>query len=159
MAGRDATCRYVNDFMYFVLQPDRSGAKGTLLFCSGANISRFLPITKGRHRLGQNPVEKGLQLANLGVRHLALSRGATPKAVGGKDCAGIVPTRELWYTEPLLIENVPGSLPEEILAYCPLRLLKHIIEACMLDVRLPEEPMEPTELQKLIESLCREYGG
>jgi hypothetical protein len=150
--------RYVNDFMYFVFKPHKSGTARTSLYCSGVNISRFLPITKGRHRLGQNPAEKALQLVNLGVRHLVLSSGGAPMTAKGEDCLGIVASKDLWCTEPLLLTDVPESSLVDILNYCPGRLLQHILEACMLDVRVPEEPMKPAECQSFIERLCRDYG-
>lgn len=150
---------YVNDFMYFMFRPAASGTQGASLFCSGVNISRFLPLTKGRHRLGQNPAEKALQLVNLGVRHLVLSRGGTPTTLRGGECAGMAPTKDLWCTEPLLLADIPETLAGEILDYCPGRLLQHILEACMLDVLVPDEPMKAGECQAFLEKLCREYGA
>ncbi|MFA5353428.1 MAG: hypothetical protein WC291_04300 [Thermodesulfovibrionales bacterium] len=34
---------YVNDFLYFVLKPDETRGPGSLIYCSGVNITRFLP--------------------------------------------------------------------------------------------------------------------
>lgn len=150
---------YMNDFLYFVIRPDESRGKGALIYCSGVNIVRFSPITKGRHGIGSNPSLRGLQLVNLGVRALALTRGATPKALRGNDCAGIAPTKDTWYTELLLIENASESFPGEIINYCVINLLKKIFKACMLEVHLPEKLPAPGELQDFLEPLCRKYGG
>lgn len=106
-----------------------------------------------------NPAIRGLQLVNLGVRALALSNGATPKTVRGSECAGITPAVGSWYTEHLLIENAPESLPEEVIMYCVVNLLKKIFKAmCLLEVDLPDKLLEPRELQAFIENLCKTYG-
>ena len=145
--------------MYFVLRPDESGDEGALMYCSGIDISRFLPITKGRHRPMSNPATRGLQLVNLGVRALALANGATPVAIRGNVCTGIVPPKNGWYREHLLIKNASGPLPEEIISYCVINLLKKIDRAVMLQAELPDKLLEPDELQVFIEGMCRKYGG
>ena len=129
-----------------------------MLYCSGVNIVRFLPITKGRHRPMSNPAMRGLQLVNVGVRAMALSNGATPKALRGNECAGIAPTKDSWYTERLLIENAPESLPDEIIHYGVINLLKKINHAILLGAKLPDELLKPDELQVFIGNLCSEYG-
>lgn len=149
---------YINEFLYFVIKPDEKRGKGAFIYCSGVNVSRFLPITKGRHRPMSNPAVRGLQLVNYGVRALALSKGATPKTVRGTDCAGITPTRENWSTEHILIENAPESLPDEIISYCVINLLKKINRAILLGADMPDELLQPDELQAFIGNLCSKYG-
>jgi hypothetical protein len=151
--------RYINDFLYFVIRPDTHKGKDVLIYCSGVNVSRFIPITRGRHGIGSSPVVRGLQLVNLGVRDLALSRGATPRALRGNECEGIVPTKDTWYTERLLIENAPESFPDEMLDYCVHNLLKKIFKASMREVQLAETLLRADELQLFIETQCRKYGG
>lgn len=150
---------YKNDFMCFVLRPDKSRGEGTLLYCSGIDIYRFLPITKGRHRPMSNPATRGLQLVNLGVRALALSHGATPKTIRGDECRGIVPQKNGWYKEILVIENAPESLPEKIISYCVISLLRKIDRAIMLGAELPDTLLPPDELQVFLEGMCSRYGG
>lgn len=142
--------------MYFVVLPANDG--DALLYCSGVNIDRFSPITKGRHGIGSNPAMRGLQLVNLAVRDLVLSNGATPRRVKGNDCRGIAPTRDTWYTEILLIEKAPESLPVKMFPFCVLSLLKKIFKASMLEVALPETPPGPHELQGFLDDLCGKYG-
>ncbi len=151
-----AICEYVNDYLYFVVQPAKDG--DALLYCSGVNIDRFSPITKGRHGIGSNPAMRGLQLVNLAVRDLVLSEGATPRRIKGNDCKGIAPTGDTWYTEFLLIEKAPELLPVKILPSCVLILLKKIFKASMLEVALPETPPGPDELQGFLDDLCGKYG-
>jgi hypothetical protein len=106
-----------------------------------------------------NPSIRGLQLVNSGVRSLALSNGATPKAVKGDYCAGIVPPKDGWYKDLLLIENASESLPDEIISYCVINLLRKIFNASGLrDVKLPDKLLSPDELQSVIEALCSQYG-
>ena len=151
--------RYINDFLYFVTRPDTHKGKDVLIYCSGVNVSRFTPITRGRHGIGSSPVVRGLQLVNLGVRDLALSRGATPRALRENECEGIVPTKDTWYTERLLIENAPESFPDEMVHYCVNNLLKKIFKASMRELQLPDTLSETDELQLFIETQCRKYGG
>jgi hypothetical protein len=105
-----------------------------------------------------NPAIRGLQLVNLGVRDLALSKGAVPRALRGNACAGIVPLTEQWYKELLLIEKAPESFPNEIINYCVINLLKKIVNSCLLNVKPPETVFIPEELQAYIENLCKEFG-
>lgn len=129
-----------------------------MLYCSGVNFNRFLPITKGRHRAMSNCAIRGLQLVNVGVRELALSVGATPKAVDENNCSEVVPISEGWYREHLLIINAPASFYNDMVNYCVLALLKSTFKACMLAVDLPGTLPEPDELQVFIEKMCRKYG-
>lgn len=150
---------YRNEFLYFVIRADESRRKGSLVYCSGVNISRFFPVTRGRHGIGTNPAMRGLQLVNLHVRDMALSQGATPKRMRGNDCAGLVPTDETWYTELLLIEDAPESFPEEMIDYCVTNLLRKIFKAVLLEAPLPERLLNPDELQVFLDSLCRICTG
>ena len=149
---------YINEFMYFVIGPNKSSVDNELLYCSGVHLFNFLPVTRGRHRPMSNPVSRGLQLINLGVRALALENGATPQALRGNACAGVVPPKDGWYKEHLLIKNAPESLPDEIINYCVINLLKQIDKAIMLGAELPDKLLEPYELQEFIEAMCSKYG-
>lgn len=150
---------YINDFLFFVTRPDKNRGEGALIYCSGVNVSRFLPITKGRHRPMSNPAIRGLQLVNLGVRALALSKGAIPKAIRGNECAGIGHIQDHWYKELLLIENAPESFPDDMINYCVVELLKKIDRAIMLEAKVPDKLLNPDELQVFIEAMCSKYGS
>jgi hypothetical protein len=150
---------YINDFLYFVFIPDESKGDDSMFYCSGVNLDRFLPITKGRHRPLSNPARRGLQLANHGVRALALEKGATPKAIKSNDCAEIVPTSNGWYRDRLLIENVHKTLPDEIINYVVLNLFEKVMNGCQLNEDIPDKLPKPEELQLYLESLCDKYGA
>ena len=154
----DKSYEYVNDYLFFVLKPDTERGRGAFNYCSGVNVDRFLPITRGRHRPMSNPAVRGLQLVNLGVRSLVLSQGATPTAVRGKDCSEITPAVDAWSTERLLIENAHDALPDEIIKYAVMELLKKIDRAIMLEAELPDTLLSPGELQVFIDSMCNKYG-
>lgn len=94
-------------------------------------------------------------MVNHGVRGLALSKGATPRAFRGKDCAGTAPTRDTWYTEILLIENAPASFPGELIEYCVVSLVKKVFKAAMLGFDPPEELLEEDELKTFLETICK----
>lgn len=157
----DKTYEYKNEYLFFILKPYTREGKETLLYCSGVNVDRFLPITKGRHRPMSNPAIRGLQLVNLGVRELVLEHGATPKALRENEnqCAGIVSPGNIWITERLLIKNAPEALPDNIISYSVTELLKKIDRAIMLQAELPDTLLEPGELQAFLDSMCRRYGG
>jgi hypothetical protein len=151
---------YINDFLYFVFTPDESRGKGVYIYCTGVEVSRFMPITKGRHRPMSNPVMRGLQLVNVEARSIALSKGATPRAIKGDCCTGIVPASDGWYKEMLLMENVPDSLPDEIITHCVIHLLKKTFKAMgMMEIELPDKLLRPDELQVFIEGLCGKLGS
>lgn len=158
MIAMTTSLAYRNAFLYFVVRVDERKGDNTLICCSGINVVRFSPITKGRHGIG-NPSVRGLQLVNLGIRDLALKRGATPRALRENDCAGLAPAEDTWYTERLLIEGAPASFPPEVIDYSVMNLLKKIFNACMLEVRLPESVPTQEELQDFLEELCRKYGA
>jgi len=149
---------YINEFLFFVLKPVEDAGLNDFLYCSGINFGRFLPITKGRHRPMSNPAIRGLQLVNLEIRSLALSKGSTLKAVRDNVCHGIVSTETPWYKEQLLIENAPESLPEDIIRFGVIHLLKKIDRATMLGAELPDSLLSPDELEVFLESLCKRYG-
>ena len=150
---------YINDFLYLVLKPDKGTGEGRYIYCSGVDLYRFLPITKGRHRPMSNPAMRGLQLVNIGVRALAISKGATPRALKGNYCTGIVPFNNGWYKELLLIEDPPDSFPSDLINYCVIELLRKIDRACMLGAILPDKLLQPDELQLFIETMCDKYGS
>lgn len=155
--GIHKTYEYVNDFLYIVLKHDETKDPNTFIYCSGINLSRFSPITKGRYGICSNPAMRGLQLVNLDVRSLALSKGASIKTIRGNSCTEITPSKHGWYKAALLIENAPDSFPNEIVNYYVTNLLKIIGKACMIGAELPNEPLEPNELQSALESLCSKY--
>jgi len=145
--------RYINDYLYIVILPGRESGKNTLTFCAGVNITRFTPITRGLHGLSSNPVIRGLQRVKHGVSSLALSKGATPRAVRGNDCAGVKPSTDTWYSELLRIENAQGSLPDEIISFSVISLVEKIITGCCLHVSPPDRLLSPETLQGFLESL------
>ncbi len=148
---------YKNQFLYFTVRSDTSRENNTIIYCSGVNYIRFLPITKGRHGLCSNPSIRGLQQLRHDISAMALSKGALPTAVKGKECAGISPLKDAWYVEGLVIENAPLSFPEETINYAPLALIKKITNACLLEVAMPDKLPKPLELQAYLEELCSQY--
>ncbi|MGC2062568.1 MAG: hypothetical protein WA610_06285 [Thermodesulfovibrionales bacterium] len=149
---------YINDFLYFVVRPDESRGSGTLIYCSGVNLDRFTPLTKGRHGLSSNPVIRGLQIVRQGVSSLVLSKGGTPRIIRGKDCAGIAPTEDTWYSELLLIENASESLPADLIDFCVRSLFAKIFISSTTELQLPDKLPGPVELQQHIDALCRQFS-
>ena len=107
----------------------------------------------------QRLADQVLQLVNLEIRSLVLSKGATPKAIQGNFCNRIDHVRGLWYKEQLLIENAKESLPDEIIKLGVIHLLKKIDRAIILGADLPETLLMPDELQVFIDTLCKRYGS
>lgn len=148
---------YINDFIYFTVRQDRRGDKDVLIYCSGINLDRFLPMTRGRLGLGSNPILSGLKLVKYDLCTLAISNGATPRDhCGHSDCFGIAPTKEAWYSEALLIEN-PGNLqPDEIIRFAVGSMLKRIVNTSLSDHEVPDLFLKPYDLQAHLEILCKE---
>ena len=151
----DDRLEYINDALYFVVIPGNK----RLVYCSGVNYNRFLPITKGRHKAMSNPVIRGLQIVNHEIRSMAIEAGATPKTIILTECKGIAPTDDCWNTESLLIEDPPEGFGEKIITHAVINLLKKIDKAIMLDTKMPEHLLPPEELEKFIEGLCRKFAS
>ncbi|MBI5639156.1 MAG: hypothetical protein HZA17_01900 [Nitrospirae bacterium] len=147
---------YINDYIYFTVRADKREGKDVLIYCSGINLDRFLPMTTGRLGLGSNPVLSGLKLVKYELCTLAISKDATPRDhCGHSDCFGIAPTKEAWYSEALLIEN-PGSLrPDEIIDFSVKGMVKRIVNTSLSDHEVPGLPLEPYELQEHLDILCK----
>jgi hypothetical protein len=150
--------KYVNDFLYFIITPDENSANGDLICCSGVNVDRFTPITKGRHNPMSNCAVRGLQLIQYDIMALALKNGTIAKPIRGYKSRGLPPTDEIWSTESLLIKNAPPSLPDKIINHCVVELLKKIDRAATRETTLPDQLLSPDKLQVFIESLCDELN-
>ena len=149
------TYKFANDFFFFNVRPDASRGPDVLICCSGVNLDRFAPLTRGRHGLAVSPSMRGLQYARSAISSLALEKGARPRFIRGRDCAGIAPTQESWYTDLLVIENAPGSFSEEIIRCGVTALVVSIFKACRIPFLLPHPLPPPDELQGLIEEQRR----
>jgi hypothetical protein len=148
------TSEFKNDYLYFVVKADNVDGREVLTYCSGINVTRFLPMMRGRLGLGSNPLVSGLQLVKYDICTLAHSRGAVPNDHHSrKACAGTAPTSEGWFTETLLIEN-PGSLsPEEIVSFAVKGMIRRI-NATSLSVSKVPYDLPPAEIQRHLEPLC-----
>ncbi len=146
---------YINDALYFVVIPDQR----SLIYCSGVNISRFLPITKGRHKAMSNPAIRGLQIVNLEVRSMAIEAGATSRTLRSSPCKGISPDDQIWYTEAVLIKSPPDGFGSRIIEYGVVNLLKKIDKAIMLGADMPDEVLPPERLLSFIEDLCERFSS
>ncbi|WP_297212371.1 MULTISPECIES: hypothetical protein [Thermodesulfovibrio] len=143
---------YINDFMYFVIKPIDEKRH---LYCSGVNVTKFSPITKGRHRLGQNPAVKGLQTLNNDIRAMIIENRATPETIKNLLCQHIKPLMDdLWYTESFLIHNYSRQLGEKIKNFAPAELLRKMFKAMMINETVPEN-LSAQNLQNYLHSLTK----
>ena len=149
------TYKFVNDFFYFVVRPDESRGRSSLICCSGVSLDRFAPLTRGRHGLAVSPSMRGLQNTRNAISSLALSKGARPRFIRGKDCTGIAPPQESWYTDLMLIEDAPESFPDEIIRCGVTGLVGSIFRACRIPFEFTDPIPAPDELQRLLEEQCR----
>ncbi|QWR77206.1 hypothetical protein [Candidatus Magnetomonas plexicatena] len=145
---------YINDYLYFVLKPYNGTDREGWLYCSGVNVSRFIPLTQRKHRFAQNPAVKGLQSANLNVISFAIMRGAKPVLTKPRYCDGIIPVSpDMWRTEVLLIENATQAFLNELFEFTVKEFLRLSLPLCFPDLKLPEEFLPPDKLQSYFESL------
>ena len=146
---------FKNDYFYFVVRSEKKDGKDVLIYCSGINVTRFLPMMKGRLGLGSNPIVSGLQLVKYDLCTLAHAKGALPREhycnIG---CAGIAPTKEGWYTEPLLIENPGDMTPEGVVGFAVKGIVKRINATSLTDAKIADG-LSPADLQKQLEILCK----
>lgn len=143
---------FINDFLYFVIKPIDDKKH---IYCSGVNITKFSPITKGRHRFGQNPAEKGLQSLNNDIRALVISENATPETIKNLTCFQVKPFKEdLWYTESFLIHNYSKALGEKIKTYAPSELLRKMFKAMLINETVPQS-LSPQELQEYLYHIAK----
>lgn len=142
---------YVNDFMYFVIRPIDEKRH---IYCSGVNITKFSPITKGRHRLGQNPAVKGLQVLNNDIRAIIIENKATPETIKNLFCQQIKPLNDdLWYTESFLIHNYSLQLGEKIKNFAPTELIRKMFRAMLINENISES-LSSQEIQKYLYELA-----
>lgn len=146
---------YINDFLFVVIRP-HNGRKGSFLYCSGVNTTKFYPITKDRHGIASNPAFRGLQLLKQDVRAKAIAVQAHTSSVEGVRCAGFGTTEDAWYTEGLFIDNAPDSFPSDILEFAVLNLVNRILTLCLPDYPLLVKLPEPAELQKMLKSQIKD---
>jgi hypothetical protein len=105
-----------------------------------------------------NPAIRGLQLLGNDIRALILSKGAQPISVRGQECTFPKPTDDVWSTEQLLIDGASETLPDEIIAFAVVELLRKVDKGGMLQARMPETLVDPAALQTFLEGLCSQYG-
>lgn len=147
---------YINDFMYFVIRPVDNEKN---IYCSGVNLTKFAPITKGRNRLGQNPALKGLQTLNNDIRGIIIEKKATPETVKNLFCQHIKPVNEdLWYTESFLIHNYSHELGEQIKNFAPFELLRKMFRAMLINEPLPEI-CSSSEFQEYLYNLSKKLSN
>lgn len=147
---------YINDFMFFIIKPVDSERHA---YCSGVNITKFSPITKGRHRLGQNPAVKGLQTLNNNIRAIVIEHKATPEIIKNLFCQQVKPLKDnLWYTESFLIHNYSNELGEKIKRFAPSELLKKMFRAMLINFVVPEN-LSNTEMEEYLYRLANQLSN
>ena len=142
---------YINDFLFVVIRPN-SDKKGSFLYCSGVNTTKFYPITRDRHGIASNPAFRGLQLLKQDIRAKAIAVQAHTASVKGVLCAGLGTAEGAWYTEGLIIDNAPDSFPSDIMEFAVLNIINRILTLCLPACSLLDKLPEPAELQKFLES-------
>ena len=147
---------YVTDYFYFSVKQVKRNGKEVLAYCSGTNLDRFLPMSRGRLGLGSNPILSGLKLVKYDVCKLALSKGAMPRDQPGSiKCADITPSEGTWYIEPLLIENPEGLVPDEIVAFCVDNYVRRVAAWSLQECEVPDALLLPGDMQARLDILCR----
>ncbi|KWT75021.1 hypothetical protein [Candidatus Magnetominusculus xianensis] len=149
------SCEYINDFMYFIVRQEGSAA---YIYCSGVNITRFTPLTAGKHRLGQNIVMKGLQSSNIELRSYILLRGWQPRTLRGGSCHDeqVRSSDDLWNAETLMIENTSDDFSaEDVVNYSVKNFLRIVLPQCLPPGEIPEALLNAEGLQTWLNSHCK----
>mgnify|MGYP001031576614 CR=1 FL=1 len=146
---------FITDFFYISIKPIDNLKH---IYCSGVNITKFSPITKGKHRLGQNPAVKGLQNLNNDIRAIIIENKATPETVKNLFCQHVKPIKEdLWYTESFLIHNYSEDLGEKIKKFAPSELLRKMFRAMMINETVPEN-LSSQDFQEYLYKISKKFS-
>ena len=147
---------YVTDYFFFSVKKDSKDGKDVLDYCSGVNLDLFLPMVRGRLGMGSNPITSGLLLLKYDLCGLARSKGATPRPKHGTtNCADIKLSEGTWLFETLLIENVSGMFPEEIVAFCVDNYFRRVAAFSLNKYEVPDSLLSPTDMQAQLDTLCK----
>ena len=143
---------YKNDFFSLVMQ-ESTHRTGSYIFSIGLSLPKFNPIIWGRTGICSNAAFKGLQQLRADVSFFALQRGIVTKnsAIPFDLNVG---RGNGWYQEnALLIEDASPEAVQEILAFSARDLVQTILFACQSSVKVPAASLDPSAMQRFLESL------
>lgn len=149
--------KYMNEYVYYVVTPTKVGGLDALHVCAGVNNDRFFPLVTGPLGIGigGNKIISGLRLVNVDICTFAVSRGASPRITEGNSCGHIAPTTELWFSEPILIENSSNISPDEIIKFGVEGFVQKVINSWWSDYKAPDHFLTPAELQTYFDELIK----
>lgn len=149
---------YINNFVFNHIesQQDSMAAHKSIVYYSGINLTRFLPITAGKHGLASNPALRGLQITNHKVRALAISQGAVPKTSKARNTSA--PTNDTWYCEGLIIENVKEGFAQQLYEFSIVTLVKTVVKTCIFSIDMPDHLLPSDELETLLSNIINIHG-
>lgn len=157
---RVASYEYKNAFLYIILRQAPEHGPRSFLFCSGINLTRFSPLSRGTFGICSNPAFKGLQLLRADVAAFCRKKGVVARAESSPSCAVISPKGDGWYREEsLVIETAPEGFPRELLRFSVTTLLRTVLSVCAPEVKLPSALPTPPKLQAYLESLGTTASG
>lgn len=159
MIEKSFSYEYINDYLYSIIRADKARDEKVFIYCSGVSISRFVPLTAGKHGQASNPAFRGLQLTNHDVTSMVLGNKGIVKIIKGDYCSDFVPALDMCYAESLLLENISESFAQEVVGFSVMTLLKKIMKVCLPNIDLPGELPLPKELQTFIDLLSKQYGN
>lgn len=150
---------YKNDYLYIVIREFPELGKNVHVYCCGINISRFKILCWQKAGICSHPAVRGLQLLRADVSAYALKQGVETRK-SELSCAPITPSGKGWYHEKsLLIDNASPMAIRDILEFSVMDLVKLVLSVSAPDVKLPNKPPGPPELQKWLDSLSRNLKG
>lgn len=154
----DTIYSYRNKYMYFIVS--RAGENpSSWLYCSGISMSRFLPITRGRHGLASNPSMRGLQLTDLQLCSQLNESGASSASLKGNPCDVLVPKEGDWYRQLRLISGIEEVAVRSLVNVCPLTLVGSIFQACRVaDFSLPSATPPAEEFERFLDEVTTVYS-
>ncbi len=144
---------YKNDFIYVIIRQAPEQGNGTFHFCAGINLTGFAPLSRSNFGICSNPAFKGLQLLMADVSAFANEKGVRPGRAIDNPCAAITPHGDGWYREGLLLENVRGGFPRELVQFSVVALVKKVLSVCIPGIKVPGFFPDPRKLQTYLESL------
>ena len=143
---------YKNDFFSIVIR-ETEHRPGSYIFCTGISLPRFDPIIWGKTGICSNAAFKGLQQLRADVSYYALQRGIVTKTAE-VPCESKREHGDGWYQEnALLIEDASPEAVQEILEFSARDLVQTVLNACLPDIKVPAESLDPAAMQRFLESV------
>ena len=150
---RVSSYEYKNVFLAIVIRQAPELGSDAFFFCSGINLSRFVPLARQSFGICSNPAFKGLQLLRADVSAFVREKGVTPRSGGEKSCGDTSPREDGWYRESMVLEKVSKGFLQELLRFSVTSLLQRVLPVWRPGLKLPAFSPIPGSSKRILKRL------